>query len=339
MSKKNSNVILKSAFKNNAEISKIYLDFKKELNNSRTYSYAIAVSGGPDSLALVALAKELSMESKKNFYYILIDHKIRKNSSREAKSVKDLLYKHGITLKVIKNNQKITKNIQSKAREIRYKLLTDFCKINKIKTLLTAHNLEDQVETFFIRLSRGSGLTGLSGMNSSTVLTGNIKLQRPLLSVNKRILEKISYKVFGKYLKDPSNNNEKYLRTRVRKLRQPLKKSGINYEQIIKSINNLNSSRQTLDQYLKEILKKTLKKSHGKITVNYNEFKKLNLDIQIRIINKSIKMLKKNYYTPRSKKVINLINRLNNKSFKRSTLGGCLFDKKKDLIYLKIEKK
>ena len=50
-------------------------------------------------------------------------------------------------------------------------------------------------------------------------------------------------------------------------------------------------------------------------------------------------MLKKNYYTPRSKKVINLINRLNNKSFKRSTLGGCLFDKKKDLIYLKIEKK
>ena len=66
MSKKNSNVILKSAFKNNAEISKIYLDFKK-LNNSRTYSYAIAVSGGPDKLALVALAKELSMESKKFF--------------------------------------------------------------------------------------------------------------------------------------------------------------------------------------------------------------------------------------------------------------------------------
>ena len=96
---------------------------------------------------------------------------------------------------------------------------------------------------------------------------------------------------------------------------------------------------QTLDKYLKEIFKKTLKKSHGKITVNYNEFKKLNLDIQIHIINKSIKMLKKNYYTPRSKKVINLINRLNNKSFKRSTLGGCLFDKKKDLIYLKIEKK
>ena len=70
----------------------------------------------------------------------------------------------------------------------------------------------------------------------------------------------------------------------------------------------------------------------------FKEFKKLNLDTQIQTINKSIKMLKKNYYPPRSKKVINLIKRINDKNYRRSTLGGCLIDKKKDFLYLKIEK-
>ena len=129
-----------------------------------------------------------------------------------------MLNQHGIALKIIVNHQRITRNIQSKAREVRYKLLTDFCKKHKVKILLTAHNLEDQVETFFIRLSRGSGLKGLSGMDFSTDLSGNIKLKRPLLNINKKYLVNISSGIFGKYFNDPSNKNEKYLRTKIRRL-------------------------------------------------------------------------------------------------------------------------
>ena len=94
----------------------------------------------------------------------MINHNIRKNSSKEADQVKSLLKKHKIKLNIIYNKHKIKNNIQGKARKIRYSLLSDFCLKKKIKTILTAHNLEDQVETFFIRLSRGSGLTGLSAM-------------------------------------------------------------------------------------------------------------------------------------------------------------------------------
>ena len=83
------------------------------------------------------------------------------------------------------NKSKINKNIQSQARKIRYDLLVKFCKKKKIKIILTAHNLEDQVETFFIRLSRGSGLTGLSAMKSSSKLSNNIILSRPLLDTKK----------------------------------------------------------------------------------------------------------------------------------------------------------
>ena len=132
------------------------------------------MSGGPDSLALVALTKLYSLEKSKNFYYVLINHNIRNNSGYRSKKVKNLLKKFKIKLNIINNLKKITKNIQGEARKIRYNHLINFCKKKNIKTIITAHNLEDQVETFFIRLSRGSGLTGLSSMKTLSKLEKKI---------------------------------------------------------------------------------------------------------------------------------------------------------------------
>ena len=241
-------------------------------------------------------------------------------------------------MKIISNKKNISKNIQGQARNIRYEKLFNYCKAKKINTLLTAHNLEDQVETFFIRLSRGSGLTGLSAMKSLTKLKNNVKLYRPLLSVKKKFLIKISKIYFGKYFIDPSNINQKYLRTKIRNLQKPLKKSGIEYDQIIKSINNLASSRTTLDLYFNGIFKELIKKSREEILIDLKKFNNLNNELKIRVINQSIKKLKKNYYDPRAKKVVNLIKSLKNKQIRKSTLGGCLFVKKKDHLSLKIEK-
>ena len=119
MSKKNSNVILKNSFKDYEELSHIYYSFKKKLNSFKKKTFLIAVSGGPDSLALTALAKAYSYNNKCKIYYVLVDHNIRKNSSNEAKSVKSLLKKHQITLNVLKNKKIITNNIQSEARTVR----------------------------------------------------------------------------------------------------------------------------------------------------------------------------------------------------------------------------
>ena len=85
MSKKNSNVILKDIFKSNPEIAKIYLDFKKKLSNLKSKSFAVAVSGGPDSLALVALSSSFQTKIKKKFFFILIDHRLRKNYPKKLK--------------------------------------------------------------------------------------------------------------------------------------------------------------------------------------------------------------------------------------------------------------
>ncbi len=260
MSKKNSSVILKNCFQDFEDLSKIYLNFKRKLLNLKKKSFLVAVSGGPDSLALAALCKALSYEKRLNFFYVLVDHNIRKNSFREAKDVKKLLKKHQLPLIILINKNKIQKNIQGLARKRRYEMLLKYSYKKKVKTILTAHNLEDQVETFFIRLSRGSGLKGLSAMKPLTKLDKNLALFRPLLDTKKKVLIKISKRVFGKYFKDPSNKDDKYLRTKIRGLEKPLNKSGIGYDQIIRSINNLASSRTTLEKYYNNISKGAIKK-------------------------------------------------------------------------------
>ena len=93
MSKKNSSANLKNGFKNFKDLSIIFLNFKNKLDNLNKNSYTVAVSGGPDSLALVALAKAYTYTKKTKFKYVLVDHNIRKNSAQEARQVKNLLKK------------------------------------------------------------------------------------------------------------------------------------------------------------------------------------------------------------------------------------------------------
>ena len=338
MSKKNSSVNLKNEFRDFKDLSSIFLNFKNKLDTLNKKKYLVAVSGGPDSLALVALTKAYNYRKKIQFHYVLVDHNIRTNSRQEAKKVKKILKKKQINLRIFLNKKKITRNIQAEARDSRYQILVNYCKKNNIKIILTAHNLEDQVETFFIRLSRGSGLKGLSAMKPLSVINNHVKLYRPLLDTEKKFLIKISKKTFGKFIKDPSNNNFKFLRTKIRNLKKTLENSGIKYERIFKSIQNLSISKNTLEGYLNKIFKELIYKKKKEIFINLKKYEELNKDIKIALINESVKRLKKNYYDLRSKKVENLINNIGRKDFKSSTLGGCIFFKNDYNLCLKIEK-
>ena len=286
---------------------------------------------------MAALAKSYNYENRSKIFYVLVDHKLRKNSSQEAQLVKKLLKKHGINLYILNNNKIINKNIQSEARKVRYNLLTSFCKKKNINVILTAHNLEDQVETFFIRLSRGSGLDGLSAMKKINKIENSIKLVRPLLDFKKIELIKISKIIFGKYYKDPSNKNTKYLRTRIRNLKEILETSGINYDQVIKSIKNLASSKDTLEQYFNQIYKNIINKKKSEIMIDLKIFNKINQEMKMRVFKKAIKDLTKAYYVARSGKIFNLIDQIKAKKNAKLTLGGCIISRKKNHINLKKE--
>ena len=109
MSKKNSSANLKNGFENFKDLSNIFVRFKEKIDTLNKKNFVVAVSGGPDSLALVALTKAYSLCKTSNFHYLLVDHNIRKNSGKEAQKVKTLLKSININLKILNNKKKITR--------------------------------------------------------------------------------------------------------------------------------------------------------------------------------------------------------------------------------------
>ena len=337
MSKKNSIVLShKNPFSETERVKTLYLNFKKKISKLKKNKFIVAVSGGPDSLALAAMCKAFESDnSNKKFYYVNINHGLRKNSKSESKYVKKILQKQKITLKIINNKKKIKNNIQHSARKIRYALLKDESKKRNVNLILTAHHKDDQIETFLIRLSRGSGVQGLSSMGIMSPLDNKTKVIRPFLTESKKELIFASKKIFGNYVKDPSNKNQKFLRSKIRKLLPILKKYGIKDDQIIKSINNLKSSNKTINLYFNEVLKKIVKQKKKIFEIQKKGLFSLNDDLQIKILGFAIKSLSKSEYPPRSKKIINAIKFLNSKSEMKYHLAGCCLISKNSHIIIK----
>ena len=120
----------------------IYKKFENYLNLNE--NFVVAVSGGPDSLALSFLAKIYSIKKFLKVKYFIIDHKLRKNSTQEAKHVQKQLKKLSIKLDILTwNGTKPKKNIQSIARDNRYRLLINHTKKLKMKNILLGHHLTD----------------------------------------------------------------------------------------------------------------------------------------------------------------------------------------------------
>ena len=339
MNKKDLSVLKPKNLFSNKKILNIYSNFRYQLNTSvKKNKFLVAVSGGPDSLALSVLSKIYSEEKKNKVFYTLVDHGIRINSSKEALAVKKLFKKRGMTLKILKNKKKINKNAQNHARIIRYELLLNYCNKHKINFIMTGHHRDDQIETFLIRLSRGSGVQGLSSMNKMTKLDNRTKLFRPLLNEKKDDLTFLAKKYYGKIFKDPSNTNKKYLRTNIRNLIKQFEKSGIKRDRIISSINNLAATRDTINTYIQGIEKKCLTKKKNSILVNLRFFLLENNDIQLKVLSNSFRYVSKNYYPPRAKKILNLINRIKSKKEIKVTLGGCIINKRQNTLIISKEK-
>ena len=326
----------------NQKISNLYNIFKNVIyRNIKKNSFLLAVSGGSDSLCLSYFGKRYSLEFKNKVHFVIVDHKLRKNSTKEAAKVKKILKTKKIGCKIISWNGILPKsNIQKNARDIRYSLLSDYCKDNNVKYIVTGHHLDDQVENFFIRLIRGSGLTGLSSMTESSDYNDKIKIIRPLLEIEKKDLKFITLKYFKNYIKDPSNKTNKFLRVRVRKYIKSMEKEGLNTSKIIKTVNNLLSANKAINFYKnKALYKHTSFLSEEKCIINKKIFSQEANEVIFKSFSDVLSLVSGSYYPPRSKKVMSLITRVKKNLYKKSTLGGCLVEKKDEFIIISKERK
>jgi tRNA(Ile)-lysidine synthase len=312
----------------NKAILKTFEEFSASLEIKQ--NIAVAVSGGPDSLSLAFLAKCYALKNKIKVKYFIVDHKLRKNSSLEAITVKKILKKIDVNCKILDwNGKKPSKNIQSLARDKRYFLLAKECKKNNIKDLLLGHHVDDLSENFLIRIVRGSGLNGLISFNKKTKYKDqNLNILRPLLDIEKKDLIYISKKVFNFFVNDPFNKNQEFKRTRIRNLLQSLEKEGLDKKKLLLTINNLKDSDKSIKFYVKRNLKdNTIFSKKKNIYILDKNFFDQSHEIIFRSLTQIIQILGKKNYPVRGKSIDELIKAIDNKLFSKGTLGGCFISR------------
>jgi tRNA(Ile)-lysidine synthase len=177
---------------------------------------AVAVSGGPDSLALCLLARRWAEAHGGRVVALTVDHRLRPDSAAEAAAVASWLATLGICHHVLVwEGGKPTSGIQAAAREARYRLLGDWCRRADVLHLLLGHQREDQAETVALRAARGSGPDGLAAMAPVREMAG-LRLLRPLLPVPRAALQATLAAAGQPWLEDPSNRAPSFARTRLR---------------------------------------------------------------------------------------------------------------------------
>lgn len=178
----------------------------------------VAVSGGPDSLALLLVAHDLL---RGRVLAATVDHGLRADSAGEADAVAALCAARAVPHTILRLDWPEGlpgSNVQAQARERRYGALADWCQAQGVGWLATAHHLDDQAETLVMRLARGSGAAGLAGIRPVRDLGGGVRLVRPLLAVRRTALAAIAARAGMVPVNDPANADPAFDRTRARAL-------------------------------------------------------------------------------------------------------------------------
>ncbi len=317
-------------------ILQIYKKFENDLVKNQ--DFIVAVSGGPDSLALSFLAKVFAIKNFINVKYFIVNHKLRKESTSEAKYVQKILKNYLINLEILTwNGAKPKKNIQSVARNKRYELLINETKKFNIKNILLGHHLDDLFENFFIRILRGSGLKGLISLDKKIKKDG-VNLIRPLINVDKKDLIYISKNIFGLYIDDPSNKDDKYKRVKIRNFLTQLSSEGLDRDKFFLTIKNLKTANENIQFYLKKNLGEnvTFLQKRQKVILK-ESFLFQSDEVLFRSFVELIQIIGKKYHPVRGKKIDKIIQLINLKSSFKVTLGGCIIKKVNGTIILSKE--
>ena len=314
-------------------------------------SVAVAVSGGPDSMALTRMLCDLDGPV---VHALTVDHGLRTGSDAEALHVKDAVkdwpkIQHAI---LEWTGEKPQSRIMELARAERYRLMEEYCISHGIRYLFLAHHQDDQAETFLFRLSKGSGLDGLAAMSvmQERIREGhNVFLVRPLLEYSKQFLEDFCKERAVAYVLDPSNYNEKYARPRLRKSQEILAEEGLTAKRIGQTAKRIGRAREALEFLSRSIYQDLLLSPHeGKknetLCFDLEKLQQQPYDIMLRIILMALRQLDSSgEYGPRLEKAELFQDRLleasqHKKPF-RETLGGCIItlDYKRALLSLEKE--
>jgi tRNA(Ile)-lysidine synthase len=242
-----------------------------------------AISGGPDSMALLNLL--INIKKELNIFIVCahVNHNVRKESDNEEKFLHEYCNNNGVCFEAMKIKKYSDDNFHNEARSIRYEFFEEIMKKYNSSYLFTAHHGDDLIETILMRIVRGSTLKGYSGFSKKSKHK-NYNLIRPLMFYTKDYLLEYDKLNNIPYVIDSSNEKDVYTRNRYRKKVLPFLKSEdknvhlkfIKYSNVLIKYNN----------YIDKEIEKALKKLHYIDSINIQEFIKLDDLIQTGIIYK-----------------------------------------------------
>lgn len=240
-----------------------------------------AISGGPDSMALLHILIELRKTKNFNIVCAHVNHKLRVESENEKILVENFCNKNNIIFEYMEINNYSAGNFHDQARQIRYKFFDEMVMKHNAKYLFTAHHGDDLIETILMRISRGSTLHGYSGFNKINKVN-NYYVVKPLVFVTKQqLLEYVETNGIN-YAIDKSNEKDVYTRNRYRKYILPfLKEENKNiHKKYLKFSEQLQKNENFIDEELNKILPEVV--SNQKL--NISKFLNLNIVLKERII-------------------------------------------------------
>ena len=265
---------------------------------SHASALVLAVSGGPDSTALLMLAARWRRARKKGprLLAVTVDHGLRRESAAEARAVKRLARRLGVSHRTLRwRGDKPASGLQQAAREARYRLLAAAARQAKAGTILTAHTLDDQAETVLIRMSRGSGVTGLCAMAHMSALPASaeqqIVLVRPLLDIPKARLIATLARAKIAFADDPSNRDPRFTRVRLREVMPALAREGLDARRLSQFARRLRRADAAIEAAVGAAAASVSRGSwsdHGPIVLDAEKFAHLPAEVALRLLARAI---------------------------------------------------
>lgn len=303
-------------------------------------SVVLAVSGGADSMTLMLMAQRWRAarpDIELQIHVATVDHALRDGSRADAEWVVQEARHAGFDAHLLTwLGPRPTSGLQATAREARYGLLLDLIKRLHLEApvgLILGHHLDDQAETFLMRLARGSGIDGLAGMQAERAIERgqNIRLVRPFLQLGKQRLVRTLSERGRPWREDPSNENADFERVRARKTIKLLSEYGLEADAIGVSAQRLERARQALElatDHLARAALKTHAGAYGEIATG--PFDKAPAEIRLRLIRRVLRLYGNATEPPRMTRLEALTDRLSGPS--AQTLAGCQLQRDADHI-------
>ena len=257
----------------------------------------LAISGGPDSTALMLLMARWRKAHRRGpaLIAVTVDHGLRKESRREAIDVARLARKLGIKHRTLRwTGRKPKTGLPQTARAARYGLLGEAARKAKATHVLTAHTLDDQAETVMIRMMRGSGIAGLKAMQRTSVMPGGeqrdgaILLLRPFLDIPKaRLIATLEAEQIP-FADDPTNRDAAFTRARLRGLMPRLANEGLDARRLSLLARRLKRADAAIEAAVDEAMAELTVSFHSGFSLGGERYFQLPAEIGLRLLGRAI---------------------------------------------------